>query len=440
MPIDRFRAMDVFAHVVQLGSFTRAAEALKLPKARVSTLVQELEAHLGVKLLHRTTRRLHLTDDGSAYHQRAVTLLQEMHDLEGDVTRAVRSPAGRLRVDVPAAVGRHVIGPALPEFFRRHPQMALELGSSDRPVDLIAEGVDCVIRGGLVHDETLVARPLGSLPVVTCAAPSYLASMGRPETLPDLDRHMFVNFFSAKTGRVFPFDFDDGSGMQHISRPHWVCANDADTYVAAGVAGMGLMQIPRSRVVREHLAAGRLLPVLPAWDAGRLALNILYPRNRHLSARVRAFVDWVLALYGREFAEVAGADARAGAFFEQGGAALRGHDTVAYFKDGKPIKGAAEHKAECKGSTFLFASKANRDAFAAEPAKYAPQYGGYCAFGVAGGYKAAIDPAAFTVVEGKLYLNYNRGVHTQWSGDIPGFIAKAEKNWPAVSGQSTVHE
>jgi LysR family transcriptional regulator for bpeEF and oprC len=277
MPIDRFRAMEVFTHVVQLGSFTRAAEALHLPKARVSTLVKELEAHLGVKLLNRTTRRLHLTDDGTVYQQRAVALLQEMNELEGEVTRAARSPAGRLRVDVPAAAGRHLIGPALPSFFRQHPHMVLELGSSDRPVDLIAEGVDCVIRGGLVHDEALVARKLGSLPVLTCAAPAYLASMGTPRTLQDLDRHMFVNFFSAKTGRIFPFEFDDGSGVKQISRPHWVSANDADTYIAAGVAGMGLMQSPQNRVVREHLKAGRLVPVLPGWDAGSLALTILYP-------------------------------------------------------------------------------------------------------------------------------------------------------------------
>lgn len=306
MPLDRFRAMEVFAHVVQFGSFTRAAEALHLPKARVSTLVQALEAHLGVKLLNRTTRRLHLTDDGTAYHQRAVALLQEMQDLEGELSRAVRNPAGRLRVDVPATVGRHVIAPALPAFFRQHPQMALELGSSDRPVDLIAEGVDCVIRGGLVHDDSLVARKLGHLPVLTCAAPSYLASVGTPTTLQDLDRHMFVNFFSAKTGRVFAFDFDDGRGVQQISRPHWVCANDADTYVAAGVAGMGLMQSPCNRIVREHLRAGRLRPVLPQWDAGSLTLNVLYPRSRHLSARLRAFVDWVAALYALEFAAAAG--------------------------------------------------------------------------------------------------------------------------------------
>ena len=134
------------------------------------------------------------------------------------------------------------------------------------------------------------------------------------------------------------------------------------------------------------------------------------------------------------------ANAWAGAFFERDGVALRGHDAVAYFKDGKPVKGAAEHKAEYKGSTFLFATQANRDAFAADPARYAPQYGGYCAFGVSGGYKAATDPAAFTVVDGKLYLNYNRDVQKQWSADVPGFIARADRNWPAVTGQSKLHE
>ena len=134
------------------------------------------------------------------------------------------------------------------------------------------------------------------------------------------------------------------------------------------------------------------------------------------------------------------ANAWAGEFFERDGAALRGYDAVAYFKDGKPVKGAAEHKAEFKGSTFLFASQANRDAFAADPARYSPQYGGYCAFGVSGGYKAATDPAAFTVVDGKLYLNYNRDVQKQWSADVPGFIARADRNWPAVTGQSKLHE
>jgi LysR family transcriptional regulator, regulator for bpeEF and oprC len=300
MSLDRIKAMEVFTCVVALGSFSKAAEALRLPKARVTTLVQQLEAHLGVRLLARTTRRLHLTDDGAAYQQRALALLQELGDLEGSVTRSVKTPEGRLRVDVPAAAARHLLAPALPEFFRLYPRMALELGSSDRPVDLIAEGVDCVIRGGQVHDDSLVARPLGSLRVVTCAAPSYLASMGTPRSLQDLDQHMFVNFFSAKTGRVFAFDFVRDGRTQEVTRPHWVAANDADTHVAAGVAGMGLMQTPVNVEVQRHLKAGRLVQVLPEWTAAELPLVILYPRNRHLSAKVRAFADWAVSLYAAE--------------------------------------------------------------------------------------------------------------------------------------------
>jgi len=296
MSIDRFKAMEVFVRVVELASFSRAATALHLPRGRVTTIVQDLESHLGVRLLHRTTRRLSLTDDGMAYHQRARTMLQEMHELEAMLGHAVVTPAGRLRVDVPASLGRHVIAPALPDFFARYPQVMMELGSSDRPVDLIAEGVDCVIRGGLVHDESLAARRLGELEVATCAAPAYLQRHGMPATLADLDRHRFVNFFSAKTGRVFPFDFRRGDEAHEITRPHWVAANDADTCIAAAVAGMGLMQSPLNGVVRAHLASGRLVPVLPDWNAGTLPMLALYPRNRHLSARVRVFIDWVAGL------------------------------------------------------------------------------------------------------------------------------------------------
>jgi LysR family transcriptional regulator for bpeEF and oprC len=300
--IDRYRSMEVFARVVELGSFSRAGIALHMPKGRVTTVIQDLESHLGVRLLNRTTRRLSLTDDGALYHQRALAMLQEMGELEGSLRRAVAAPAGRLRVDVPAAVGRHVIGPALPEFFQRYPDLVLELGSSDRPVDLVAEGMDCVIRGGLLYDESLVARPLADVPVVTCAAPAYLERCGRPETLEDLLQHRFVNFFSAKTGRVFAFEFSRGEERHEINRPHWLAANDADTYIAAGLSGMGLMQIPRNRVVAEHLNAGRLVPVLADWNAGSLPVVLMYLRNRHLTAKVRAFADWVSELFRREFA------------------------------------------------------------------------------------------------------------------------------------------
>ena len=133
-------------------------------------------------------------------------------------------------------------------------------------------------------------------------------------------------------------------------------------------------------------------------------------------------------------------NAWAGEFYEKDRVAIKGYDPVAYFSDKKPVKGSAEHKAEYKGSVFHFSSKANRDAFTANAAKYAPQYGGFCAFGTAGGYKAAVDPAAFTLVDDKLYLNYNKDVQKQWRADVPGFVAKADKNWPAVSQQTKVIE
>ena len=307
MSLDRFKAMDVFSRVVELGSFTRAATALDLPKARVTTIVQELEAHLGVRLLNRTTRRLSLTDDGALYHQRATTLVQDVAELEGTLRRAVTVPVGRLRVDVPAAVGQYVLGPALPEFFRRYPDMVLDMGSTDRPVDLVAEGVDCVIRGGLMHDDTLVARPLVTMPMVTCAAPSYLAKYGTPLTLHDLEHqngqgHRFVNFHSAKTGRVFAFDFIQGNDVRQILRPHWVSCNNASAHVSAGLAGLGLLQLPLTRNVCTLLANGQFVPVLADWSAGKLPLALLYPQNRHLTAKVRAFSDWVKELFDAEFA------------------------------------------------------------------------------------------------------------------------------------------
>lgn len=312
MAIDRLKAMEVFVCVAELGSFTQAAEALLMPKPTVSVLVRDLETHLGVRLLNRTTRRLSLTPDGVSYLERANLLLREIGELETQIRGAVVTPQGRLRVDVAAAFGRHVLMPALPEFLARYPEINIEVGSTDRPVDLVREGVDCVVRGGNIFDESLVAKKLGALEVITCAAPGYLATFGTPKKLSDLEKHIFVNYFSTKTGRLFPFEFktrkrDDA--MQEISRPHRVAANDADSYIAAGVAGMGLIQSPMTRFVREHLAAGRLIRVMEKYNCGELPMVVMYPRNRHLSARIRAFVDWIAEVFAREFETPASARA-----------------------------------------------------------------------------------------------------------------------------------
>lgn len=262
--------------------------------------MQTLEARLQVKLLHRTTRKAGLTADGAAYLEDARRLLRELAELEAGLGQSARSPRGRLRVDVPAAAGRHVLAPALPGFFARYPELEVELGSSDRPIDLLAEGVDCVIRGGDVYDESLVGRKLGDLPVVTCAAPAYLAAHGAPNHPDELTHHRFVGFFSTRTGRVFEVDFTRGDETRVLRPPQQLAANDADTWIAGAVAGLGLVQAPCSHHVREHLRTGALVRVLPDWQAESLPLAVLWPKNRHLAARVRAFVDWVVEVFAAE--------------------------------------------------------------------------------------------------------------------------------------------
>jgi LysR family transcriptional regulator, regulator for bpeEF and oprC len=299
--MDQIRALQVFSRVVELGSFTHAADSLQMPKASVTLLVQQLEEHVRAKLLHRTTRRLSLTDDGAAYLDGARRLLNDLTDLDASVARGRVSARGRLRIDVPAAAGRHVIAPALPEFLTKYPDISIEIGSSDRPVDLILEGVDCVIRGGAVHDESLVAKRLGAFRVVTCAAPSYLKKHGVPKHPDDLANHRAVNFFSAKTGRVFAFEFEKNGERIERTLTHHCAANDADTQIALAIAGLGLMQYPRTGVLDAAIAAKQLRVVLSDWNAGELPLYVMYPRNRHLSARVRVFVDWIVELYAKKF-------------------------------------------------------------------------------------------------------------------------------------------
>ncbi|MCE9670932.1 LysR family transcriptional regulator [Myxococcus stipitatus] len=318
--MDRMRAMELFLRVVETGSFTAAAQALRMPRTSATTELQALEAHLGVRLLHRTTRRVSLTNDGSLYYEEVRRLLKDLAEVESSLGRSAASTRGRIRVDVPAAAGRHLIAPALPAFFARHPDIVLELGSSDRPVDLVAEGVDCVVRGGDVHDESLVGRRLAHLPVVTCAAPGYLAARGTPRTPHELEGHVFVNYFSSRTGKVFEVDWrPPGAGpdarlVVRMAR-HLVAANDSDTWVALAVAGLGLLQTPCSAHVRACLERGELRLVMPGWRSEPLPSNILYPAARHLPARVRLFIDWLSELYTAEAqaAErfVADAEARA---------------------------------------------------------------------------------------------------------------------------------
>jgi LysR family transcriptional regulator, regulator for bpeEF and oprC len=231
-------------------------------------------------------------------------LLADLTEIEGQLSGARTNLRGRLRVDVPAASGRHVIGPALPEFLARYPDITIEIGSSDRPVDLILEGVDCVIRGGTVFDESLVARKLGAFEIITCAAPCYLTKNGVPKKPADLKRHhhVAVNFFSAKTARIFPLSFIEKNGSEQlIHLDHLAAANDADTHIELTCAGLGIAQLPLTQTLRVRMEQGQLTRILSDWNAGELPLYVMYPRNRHLNLRLKVFVEWVQQLYAGKF-------------------------------------------------------------------------------------------------------------------------------------------
>ena len=290
--MNKLLAMEVFARVVETGGFTRAADTLDMPKATVTTHIQSLESHLGVKLLNRSTRRVSVTTDGAAFYERCMRILDDMAETENALSQARKSVRGRLRVDVGATFGREILIPMLPDFFARYPEIRLELGCSDRPVDLIEEGVDCVVRGGVQPDSTLVARKLHSLEFVACATADYLKRHGTPAHPHDLKKHNCVNYFSAKTGRMFDWDFIRGSERIVMSLQGTIALNDSDAYRAAGRAGLGICKVPAVMVAND-LKRGKLRRVLPEWASSPLPIYVMYPQNRHLSAKVRAFVDWV---------------------------------------------------------------------------------------------------------------------------------------------------
>lgn len=293
--MDRFNAMRVFTRIVELGGFAKAADSLQLPRASVTILIKQLEAHLGVQLLQRTTRQISLTLDGAAYYPRCVRLLADLEETEAVFSAARQNPKGLLRVDMPAGVGRLIVIPALPQFTARYPLIELEIGLNDRPVDLIREGVDCVLRGGSSLDDSLVARPLVMLDQVTCASPDYVQCHGTPQCLADLSGLHMVEYVSSSSGKRFGLEFVVDGEVQPINLPKQVSVNSADGYLAACEAGYGLVQTPYYHVARQ-LKEGRLIEVLRKVPPPGMPLTALYPPHRQLSRRVRVFVDWMVEL------------------------------------------------------------------------------------------------------------------------------------------------
>ena len=294
--MDRFDAMLAFALVVETRSFTHAAQTLHMSKTTVTQLVQQLEARLRVKLLNRTTRKVNVTADGAAYYERVVRLLADMDDAEISLTQASRAPRGRLRVDVPSPLARMILAPAFPAFHARYPDIQVHMGVSDRMVDLIDENVDCVLRGGEPGDPSL-ARHVGDLGIGLYAAPAYLARVGRPAHPRELEAapHQIVGFLRSSTGRTLPCTLRRGEERVQVLGRYAIAMDDGNAYLAAGVACLGALWLPRY-MAAPHLACGELAPLFEDWSIEPMPLYIAFPPNRHMGARLRVFIDWVVEL------------------------------------------------------------------------------------------------------------------------------------------------
>ena len=293
--MDKLQAMEVFVRVVETGGITRAADSLGVPKATATTLIQKLEAVLGVRLLNRTTRSVSVTPDGASYYERCVSILSQVRETEESLARQHATPRGRLRVDVPTLMARSVFVPALPQFFARYPDIELALACREGRADLIEEGVDCAVWSGEIEDSSFVARRVGFLYFATCAAPSYLAAHGKPTHPHELVEHRCINHFSPRSGNVYDWVFSKGgTRVQTALRGH-IALEDENSYVAAAEAGLGIAQIP-AFVLKESMERGRLELVLGDWFPEPSPLHVVYPQHRHLSSKVRVFVDWIAGM------------------------------------------------------------------------------------------------------------------------------------------------
>ncbi|NLS15284.1 LysR family transcriptional regulator [Rhizobium sp. P40RR-XXII] len=299
--MDRFDAMRVFCRVVERRSFTLAAEDTGLPRSTVTDAVKQLEARLGVRLLRRTTRHVSPTLDGEAYYQRCLRILSDIEDAEGAFAGA--KPKGVLRVDVHGTLARHFVLPNLLSFLETYPDIELQITEGDRFVDLIREGIDCVLRVGTLQDSDMIGRRVAMLEEVTLAAPTYVERFGMPAHPDRLDGHRMVGFRSSATGGLLPLEFQIDGAVREITLPATISVNAAESYFAAAKLGLGLIQVPRYHA-EEALRSGELLHVLEDYPPTRTPVSMLYPRSRQLSPRVRVFIDWLVKVFaGQNVAE-----------------------------------------------------------------------------------------------------------------------------------------
>lgn len=294
--MDKLDQYRVFVHVAEMSSFIKAAHALELPRASVSAAIQQLESTLGTRLLHRTTRQVQPTADGLQLLERVRAFLADAEDIDQLFQASQRKVSGRLKVDVPSRIARRLIAPALPGFLRRYPRLQVALGSTDRAIDLVQEGVDCAVRFGTLQDSSLVVHPLGQVALINCASPDYVKEHGAPMHPDDLaQRHWAVGYASASNGRELSWEFLSSNQAQQVQVSSRVLVNNAESYIACCTAGLGLIQIPRFDV--QHLLdRGQLVEVMPEFRATGMPVSLIYPHRRQRSRRLNTFIEWFEAL------------------------------------------------------------------------------------------------------------------------------------------------
>ncbi|WP_254700395.1 LysR family transcriptional regulator [Trinickia violacea] len=287
-----FLSMRIFTQIVELGSFTKAASALQLHRPVATKAVQHLEQTLGVRLLHRTTRRITLTAEGEEFYQRCAEILLQVSDTVGRFSQKSTRPRGKLRLELPVTIAKTIIIPALPAFQRQYPEIELIISARDQQVDIVGEGIDCAVRIGGQGSPGFVARKIAEVPMVTCASPEYLDQRGTPKTIDDLHNHLAVNFFFGPERKVMDWRFFVDGEEQAVKVRSGILANDSEAFLASGLAGFGILQGVQT-ALQPYLDSGRLVKVLPDIPSVPKPLSIVYPARRHLPSKVKVFIDWL---------------------------------------------------------------------------------------------------------------------------------------------------
>ncbi|MEQ3621532.1 MAG: LysR family transcriptional regulator [Marinobacter sp.] len=294
--MDRIRQVQVFIQVMESGNFTRAAEVLNIPRSTVSTTIQALEDRLGAQLLQRTTRQVAPTHDGLQFLEAAQTLMDAFEAAESIFRQRPQQAEGRLHVDIPSRIGRRIVIPALPEFLKQNPRVKLEFSMNDRIINMLTEGVDCVVRVGHLPDSELVCKKMGEIEVINCASPIYLAQQGTPNSLDDMDGHILVNYAVNLPALAAEWEYVEDGRQRIIKMQSAITVDNAEAYIASAKAGLGIIQVPKFDV-QDALESGELIQILDAYKAPSLPISLLYPSRRNLPLRLRVFQSWVTELF-----------------------------------------------------------------------------------------------------------------------------------------------